>query len=188
MRIVLVVATSLNLFILQEARADEVGVFIPAPDAAAAQPADVPSWSGRRPERWLSAESLRGLIAEAAEREGLHPALVRAVIKAGSYYNQYQVSQDGRLGLMQISPEMAKEMGVADVFDPKENIRVGTRRLRRLIDEFESVRLALAAYRESPDLVRNHDAGARPREETRRFVLSVLRIYRNDRLVYMQAK
>lgn len=187
MRIALVVSALSCLFVLKSAHAEEAGIVLPDPEPAEVPPQQATPVDARR-ERRLTPEALRGAIQAAAKREGLHPALIHAMIKEGSYYNQYQVSPDGRLGLMQISPEMAHRMGVSDVFEPEENIRVGARQLRLLIDEFESVRLALVAYRESPALVRSHDAGARPTPATQMFVLSVLRAYRNQRVLYMQVQ
>src|SRR5688572_26860540 len=74
------------------------------------------------------------LIKEAADVHELDPALIRAVMRTESAFNPAAVSPVGAMGLMQLMPALAKEMGVADPFDPRDNIMGGAKYLRQLLD------------------------------------------------------
>ena len=73
------------------------------------------------------------------------PNLVKAVIAVESSGKRGQVSSKGARGLMQIMPATAKELGI-DPTDPEQNIEGGSRYLQTLINKFNDVELALAAY------------------------------------------
>ena len=123
-----------------------------------------------------SAKELRRAITFYAKRYRLEPALLRAVIKTESDFRQYVVSRKGAVGLMQLTPETAATLRVADVYDPIQNIRGGAKQLRRLLNLYHGdLRLALAAYNAGINRVRGHKV---PRIlETRRYVRKVLRYY-----------
>jgi soluble lytic murein transglycosylase-like protein len=114
------------------------------------------------------------LIQTAAARYALTPALIRAVIRTESAFDPLAVSSAGAQGLMQLMPALAAELGVADAFDPHDNIMGGTRYLSALIgDHHGNVALALASYNAGPSVV-EHYGGIPPFEETRRYVRTIL--------------
>jgi soluble lytic murein transglycosylase len=114
-------------------------------------------------------------IAEAARRHGISFSLIKAVIKAESNFDHYAVSKAGACGLMQLMPKTAKELGVANPFDPRQNILGGARYLKELLNQFQgSVPLALAAYNAGPAKVQAVNGVPRI-DETRGFIARVLR-------------
>lgn len=130
---------------------------------ASAAPSQRPARAARRTE-------FDSLIAQHAEANGLSPVLVRAVIETESAFNPRAVSRVGAMGLMQLMPGTARELGVNDPFDPDENIRGGAKYLRSLLDRFDGrVELALAAYNAGPGAVERYD-GVPPYRETRNYV------------------
>jgi soluble lytic murein transglycosylase-like protein len=119
-----------------------------------------------------------GLITAYAERFELEPALVKAVIRAESGFRSTAVSPKGARGLMQLMPETARRHGVANVYDPDENIRGGATHLRMLLDRHaRNLPHALAAYNAgSGPVARSHGIPDYP--ETRDYVSRVLRFRR----------
>lgn len=141
------------------------------------------SGTSRRPPslgRALQPASIEPLVDASADRFDVDPKLVHAVIRAESGYNPRAVSSKGARGLMQLMPQTARELGVADSFDPASNIEGGTRYLRSMLDRFQgSLELALAGYNAGPEAVRRF-GGIPPFSETRKYVERVLRDYRDD--------
>jgi hypothetical protein len=132
--------------------------------------ASMPGPAAARPVRGSEFDAI---IADHAQANGLSPVLVRAVIEAESAFNPRAVSSVGAMGLMQLMPGTAKDLGVSDPFDPVENIRGGTSYLRQLLDRFDGdVRLALAAYNAGPGAVERYD-GVPPYRETRGYVAKI---------------
>ena len=126
----------------------------------------------------LSERELEPVIRRHSTRHRLHPALVRAVIKAESNFDARAVSRAGAMGLMQLMPQTAMRMDVRDVYDPDDNVGGGTRYLRQLLDRFHgNLPLALAAYNAGENLVDRYQA-LPPIDETRNYVRKVLRYYR----------
>jgi soluble lytic murein transglycosylase-like protein len=114
------------------------------------------------------------LIQSSAAKYGVSAALVKAVIQAESGYNPNAVSRAGASGLMQLMPGTAKQLKVADAFNPKQNVDGGVRYLKFLLDTFKGdVSLALAAYNAGMGKVAKY-GGIPPYEETRTYVSRVL--------------
>ena len=98
-------------------------------------------------ERPAAAPRFDDIVVAHAQRHSLRPELVRAVIQVESGYNPMATSPKGAMGLMQLMPATARELGVRNPYDPEENIRGGTRYLRLLLDRYDgNEQLALAAY------------------------------------------
>jgi soluble lytic murein transglycosylase-like protein len=98
--------------------------------------------------------------------------LISDVIYHESTGNPRAVSKTGAQGLMQLEPGTAKDMGVANAFDPRQNVIGGSRYLRSLIDRYRgNVPYALAAYNEGPE---NFEKGILP-DETRAYVEAIMR-------------
>jgi len=114
-------------------------------------------------------------VEKIAAQHGLRPELLHSVIKVESNYNPNAVSSKGALGLMQLIPATARRFGVADVFDPVENIQGGARYLRYLLDLYNwDFRLALAAYNAGEAAVAKF-GGVPPYAETRNYLVLVNR-------------
>jgi soluble lytic murein transglycosylase-like protein len=119
------------------------------------------------------------VITAASQRFAVDPDLIRAVIKAESNFNHRAVSPKGAMGLMQLMPKTAKEMAVANPFDPGENIHAGARYLGNLLQLLEgNLPLALAAYNAGPERVVGRNA-VPAIVETRDYVRRVMANYKN---------
>jgi soluble lytic murein transglycosylase-like protein len=116
-------------------------------------------------------------IRTAAKRYELPEALLRAVMVAESNLNAKAKSHKGAMGLMQLMPGTAKDMFVADAWDPAQNIEGGARYLRILANQYDGdVEKTLAAYNAGPEAVRR--AGGVPNyPETREYVRKVVALY-----------
>jgi soluble lytic murein transglycosylase-like protein len=126
----------------------------------------------------ISERELEPMISRYSRQHQLHPALIRAVIKAESDFDPMAVSRAGAIGLMQLMPQTAARMDVRDSYDPEDNIGGGTKYLRQLLDRFRgNLPLALAAYNAGEHVVDRYRA-LPPIYETRQYVRKVLRYYR----------
>lgn len=94
-------------------------------------------------------------ITRAADRAGIDPALLTAVVWTESGFRPDAVSPAGAIGLAQLMPGTADALGV-DAFDPDQNLAGGARYLAEMLDRFGSPDLALAAYNAGPGTVARH--------------------------------
>jgi len=114
-------------------------------------------------------------IREISEHYGVSISLVEAVVRTESAFDPAAVSPKGAGGLMQLMPATAAALGVADRFNPRENISGGVRHLRYLLDRYQGrVPLALAAYNAGEGVVDTY-RGIPPYPETQQYVRRVLR-------------
>ena len=127
----------------------------------------------------LDPASLESLVTNASQANGVPPGLVRAVVMAESAGNPSAISVAGAQGLMQLMPGTAAGCGIADPFDPTQNVACGTSYLRSLLNRYhDNVTLAVAAYNAGPGAVDRYH-GVPPYAETRAYVVRVLNAYRN---------
>ena len=119
------------------------------------------------------AREFEPLIAESAARHDVRPDLVRAVIQAESAFNPLARSIKGAMGLMQLMPATATELGVTDPYDPAQNIRGGVTYLKSLLVKYaNNEELALAAYNAGPGAVKKYGA-VPPYRETRSYIARI---------------
>jgi soluble lytic murein transglycosylase-like protein len=112
----------------------------------------------------------------AARELGLEPNLVLAVMTAESSARRLARSSKGALGLMQLMPGTARELGVKNPWDPDENLRAGARYLKSMLERFGGdLQLALAGYNAGPATVERYGQ-VPPYTETRSFVRRVLEL------------
>ena len=110
------------------------------------------------------------IIQKYAAQNSLAPSLVKAVIQTESGGNPRSVSGAGAMGLMQLMPENVKEAGIADPFDPEQNIAAGTKQLAGLLSLYHGdLDLALAGYNAGPGNVRKY-GGVPPFTETQNYI------------------
>jgi soluble lytic murein transglycosylase-like protein len=122
-------------------------------------------------------EQVDAAIDEAASRHNLDPNLVRAVIKVESNFNPNAISRKGAMGLMQLMPSTARQLRVANPFDPGQNVDAGVRHLKALLQEYRgNVPLTLAAYNAGEGAVAR-SAGIPRIAETRDYVRRITALY-----------
>ena len=151
---------------------------LPAPSAPSNEGA-VEGWItpsvGEQPAQ--PEDRLDRIVREAAERNNLDPALVKAVISTESGWNPKAISRKGAVGLMQLIPGTAQRYGVNNSFDPAQNIEGGTRYLKSLLVRYNGdLTKSLAAYNAGERTV-DLNGGVPAIPETQRYVQKVTNAY-----------
>ncbi|HKW18753.1 MAG TPA: lytic transglycosylase domain-containing protein [Terriglobales bacterium] len=148
----------------------------PDPPIAATQPAIQLTPSA------VDRTSLNSLVSGAGQRHQLDPDFINSVIRAESGFNSRAVSRKGAQGLMQLMPQTASQLGVANAFDPKANVDGGTKYLRELLEKYNyDVPKALAAYNAGSRRVDRYH-GVPPYFETQTYVAKIIRDYNRKKL------
>ncbi|HXD20770.1 MAG TPA: lytic transglycosylase domain-containing protein [Vicinamibacterales bacterium] len=120
-------------------------------------------------------------IQEASTRYRVDATLIRSVMQTESAFDALAVSRAGAMGLMQLMPEVAVELGVEDPFDPRQNVMGGVKYLRRLLDLYNgNVPLALASYNAGATNVAQY-GGVPPFPETQNYVKQITRLVASSR-------
>jgi soluble lytic murein transglycosylase-like protein len=122
-------------------------------------------------------EQLDAIIEEAAAKHGVDSNLVRAVIKVESNFNPRAVSRKGAMGLMQLMPQTARSLQVANPFDARQNVDGGVRHLKSLLENFNGdVTKSVAAYNAGAGAV-TRNGGVPPFAETQAYVRRINQLY-----------
>lgn len=157
--------------VLAKARtaAAEVTSFVSSRPAGTSSSTD-PNYTAISRGRRVSSQEIDDVIAQAAQKHNVDANLVRALIKQESNFNPSAVSNKGAMGLMQLMPGTARQLGVSDPFDPQQNVEAGVKHLKQLLDNYNGdVRLGLAAYNAGEGAVARNK-GVPPYRETRDYV------------------
>ena len=120
--------------------------------------------------------TLKSLIQSSAASNGIDPNLFDALVEQESGYQPNARSRAGAMGLTQLMPETANAMGITSPFNPTQNLEGGARYLKSLMNQFNSLPLALAAYNAGPEAVIKH-GGIPPYPETIKYVQNILAGY-----------
>jgi soluble lytic murein transglycosylase-like protein len=146
---------------------------IRAAHAPTAGGADAASPTVGRSARALGAGAYSAMVRRIAQRYSVEWKLVMAILASESGGDPAAVSPAGAVGLMQLMPDTAKDLGV-DPFDPEQNVEGAVRYLSTLLSTFGSVDLTLVAYNAGPSFaVRYRDGSVELGMETRAFLTRV---------------
>lgn len=125
---------------------------------------------------------MKQMVNSAGERHQIDPDFINSVIRAESGFNSHAVSKKGAQGLMQLMPQTASQLGVANSFDPNANVEGGTKYLRELLEKYNyDVVKTLAAYNAGPKRVDQYH-GAPPYYETRAYIARIIRDFNRQKI------
>lgn len=129
------------------------------------------------PRGSVTKAQIEGIVSRVAQKYQVDEKLVNAVIKQESGFNPKATSHCGAMGLMQLMPNTAKELGVKDAYNPLQNIEGGVKYLSNLLKRYNgNTVLALAAYNAGPGSVDKY-SGVPPYKETQNYVRNILANY-----------
>ena len=122
-------------------------------------------------------QKIMDMIDGISRKHGLDPTLVKIVAKVESNYNPRALSGKGARGIMQLLPSTARRFGVANAFDPRQNIEGGVKYLKFLHGMFpENLSFVLAAYNAGENAVKKY-RGIPPFLETQNYVRKITQLY-----------
>jgi hypothetical protein len=120
-------------------------------------------------------EELAWVVSGVTRKYAIESALLRAIIDTESSRRPCVTSDRGAIGLMQLMPGTAKQLGVDDPYDPQSNVEAGARYLKLMLKRYDNdLPRALSAYNAGPGVTDRH-AGVPPIPETQKYVQTVLR-------------
>lgn len=170
------IASDGTVSVRQGSGASTFEVVSPASDKVVDQNGDpvLPAWAYTDTSPPPVPPQYAAALTRAAAAANVSPTLLSALVWQESRWNQAAISPKGAIGLAQLMPATARNLGVNPA-DPVANLNGGARYLRQLLDEFDGdVERALAAYNAGPGRV--HSSGGVPAiAETRNYVASIVR-------------
>ena len=126
----------------------------------------------------MSRERIASIVSAKALLYRVNPDFVHAIIKCESNYDVQALSRAGAMGLMQLMPETAADLGVVNPWSPEENIDGGVRYILALLKEFRDPWKALVGYNCGPEILRK---GLPVPSESQHYASKVLRVFAGRR-------
>ena len=124
--------------------------------------------------------SLEDIFQKASDKYGVDIRLLKAMAKTESDFDPNATSHSGAMGIMQLMPETAKELGVKDAYDPEQNIMGGAKYISYLIDRYDgNVTYAVAAYNAGSGNVDKY-GGIPPFEQVQNYVKKIAGYLKNN--------
>ena len=124
-----------------------------------------------------SKSQILNVVSQISKKHGVDEKLVQALIKQESGFNPKAKSKAGAMGLMQLMPSTAKNLGVKDPYNTVQNVEGGVKYLKSMLNKYNgNVILALAAYNAGPNAVDKY-SGVPPYKETQNYVRNILANY-----------
>lgn len=124
-----------------------------------------------------SKAQILNVVSQISKKHGVDEKLVQALIKQESGFNPKAKSKAGAIGLMQLMPSTAKNLGVQDPYNMVQNVEGGVKYLKSMLNKYNgNVILALAAYNAGPNAVDKY-SGVPPYKETQNYVRNILANY-----------